>query len=461
MCVDGYCYGFDPEICTNELIPILKSSSSGSFASSSNSGSNGSGGSSDSSDPGTGGSNNSSSSKSAYSSSSQQTTIAKHNEPGPNAVYTATDCFSSGLDNMQPGKCYGINPDRAPHYGWINNNASDTWWWVERACDCSALAEPVTPGGCKYNKQGANVVYTVDDCFSDGLDYMESGKCYSINPDRAPHYGWMNNNAQDRWWWREVECEGEDEDEEIEWELMQCSGSGFGFLGKKSFAGENYNSKEIVSYDSYEAWGKNTKFFYDALGRKTQAHPETRRYLFAPKKKYNEERNSRYLLKTIDGFVEADHTYYMGLCTEREDGSAVGNDIACLPSTPIMGNLVIPLSFRTKIKNPEYQNDSLLKIHEDKHVEIYDSLGNGDWKETIKIDLCKNRTRKAIAKFCPEMRKIAKSKFEEQLTILINAQNKWDDDDKNNVSNHRIDLQKKINEMRLDVDKIKCPPKLL
>jgi hypothetical protein len=205
----------------------------------------------------------------------------------PNAVYTATDCFSSGLDNMQPGKCYGINPDRAPHYGWINNNANDPWWWVERACDCSALAEPVTSGGCKYNKQGANVVYTVDDCFSDGLDYMEQGKCYSINPDRAPHYGWMNNDARDRYWWREVECEGDDEWED---DPIICPGSGSSFLGKKSYAGENYNSKETVSYDSYEVWGKNTKVFYDALGRKTQAHPETRRYLFSPKT----DRSSRF-----------------------------------------------------------------------------------------------------------------------------------------------------------------------
>jgi hypothetical protein len=46
------------------------------------------------------------------------------------------------------------------------------------------------------------------------------------------------------------------------------------------FEKDSENSNEDISY---EVWGKNTKF-YDALGRKTQARPETRRYLFAPKK---------------------------------------------------------------------------------------------------------------------------------------------------------------------------------
>jgi len=80
------------------------------------------------------GSENSSSSKSAVASSSSQGTPAKHNERGPNAVYTADDIFSSGLDNMEPGKCYSLNPDRGTQYGWINNDARDRWWWIEVPC---------------------------------------------------------------------------------------------------------------------------------------------------------------------------------------------------------------------------------------------------------------------------------------------------------------------------------------
>jgi hypothetical protein len=117
---------------------------------------------------------------------------------------------------------------------------------------------------------------------------MEPGKCYGLNPDRGTQYGWISNDAQDRWWWVEKPCGGEDEDdEEVEWELVQCSGSGF--LGKKSFAGNSETADEN-GYFSSVIWGKDTKLFFDAMGRKTGAHPETRRYLFVP----NIDRSSKF-----------------------------------------------------------------------------------------------------------------------------------------------------------------------
>ena len=36
---------------------------------------------------------------------------------------------------MTPGKCYSLNPERGTQYGWINNNAQDSWWWVETPCE--------------------------------------------------------------------------------------------------------------------------------------------------------------------------------------------------------------------------------------------------------------------------------------------------------------------------------------
>ncbi len=45
---------------------------------------------------------------------------------------------------------------------------------------------------------------------------METGKCYSLNPDRGAQYGWINNNAQDSWWWVEVPCEANDSDSDDE-----------------------------------------------------------------------------------------------------------------------------------------------------------------------------------------------------------------------------------------------------
>ena len=43
-------------------------------------------------------------------------------------------CYNSGLQNMA-GKCYSMNPDRiseSPVY--INEDASQTWWWIEVSC---------------------------------------------------------------------------------------------------------------------------------------------------------------------------------------------------------------------------------------------------------------------------------------------------------------------------------------
>jgi len=414
----------------------VSSDSSGSTSSDSSSGGSSDSGSSTSSSAGSGG-DSSSSSKSAASSSSQGS-IAKYNERGPNAVYTANDIFSSGLDNMAEGKCYSLNPDRGTQYGWINNNAQDTWWWVERPCDGSIPIEPVTPGGCKNNKRGANAVYTANDCFSSGLDNMAQGKCYSLNPDRGTQYGWINNNAQDRWWWREVSCVGENDG---------SNGCPSAFLQKKStFEKDSEYAEEDVSY---EIWGKNTKFFYDALGRKTQADPKVRRYLFAPPKKVlNEKQNSwllgstSFMFKTnIDGYVDADH--YANIVIQNTGIS---------PSDPELSYANILLILRTEINDTVNQNDPDLIYHENKHIEIYNNLGNKQWNITVLFDGCSS-----VKEQCSEIKEKAWQEIERQFRLMIQAQNKWDDDDKKNISNHRINEEYKVKELKNILEKnYKC-----
>lgn len=142
-----------------------------------------------------------------YSSSSE-----KVNEPfvaGPDQEYSLDQIFNSGLQNMEEGKCYSLNPERGSQYGWINNNAQDSWWWVDVPCDGSMPIVEKTSAGCVKNKRGSNAVYHPSDCFSSGLDNMTPGKCYSLNPERGTQYGWINNNAQDTWWWVEAPCEKE------------------------------------------------------------------------------------------------------------------------------------------------------------------------------------------------------------------------------------------------------------
>lgn len=43
-------------------------------------------------------------------------------------------CYNSGLDDMEPGKCYTMNPERNPAPQWINKSVSETYWWVETSC---------------------------------------------------------------------------------------------------------------------------------------------------------------------------------------------------------------------------------------------------------------------------------------------------------------------------------------
>ena len=168
--------------------------------------------------------------------------------PGPDQTYAPDQIFRGGLENMEDGKCYSLNPERGAQYGWINTNAQDTWWWIEVPCDGSLPIVEKTSAGCVMNKRGANAVYNPGDCFFGGLDNMISGKCYSLNPERGTQYGWINNDAQDSWWWVETPCEKE-------------SNRG---LYKKArqdvfVTGDDDASQEIV---------KRTNSYYDALGRK-------------------------------------------------------------------------------------------------------------------------------------------------------------------------------------------------
>ena len=152
----------------------------------------------------------SSSSKFVESSSSKHMSSSSEGNvfvAGADQEYTPGKIYSSGLHNMEPGKCYSLNPERGTQYGWICTNAQDKWWWHEVPCDGSAPAKKVTSAGCIENKRGSNAVYRPEDCFYSGLDNMEPGKCYSLNPERGTQRGWISSNAQDSWWWIETPCE--------------------------------------------------------------------------------------------------------------------------------------------------------------------------------------------------------------------------------------------------------------
>jgi hypothetical protein len=57
---------------------------------------------------------------------------------------------------------------------------------------------------------------------------------------------------------------------------------------------------------------------------------------------------------------------------------------------------------------------------------------------------------------CAVFKQEVGTEFENKFEILVDTQNQWDNDDKNNVSNHRINLKERINYMRKKIDGKEC-----
>ncbi|SHK27602.1 hypothetical protein [Fibrobacter sp. UWB12] len=182
------------------------------------------------------------------------------------------NCYNAGLDDMVKGKCYTMNPDRKlENPQWINNFASQTWWWVETDCieapassssveessssvapassssevvsssseepassssevASSSSEEPASSSSEVVSSSSAEPVSSSSEivvvskcvefvngsgnyngkCFNAGLNDMAEGKCYKINPERGQVNDlWINNRAVDAWWWVETPCADE------------------------------------------------------------------------------------------------------------------------------------------------------------------------------------------------------------------------------------------------------------
>lgn len=70
-------------------------------------------------------------------------------------------CYNSGLLDMEDGACYTMNPDRkAENPQWINNMASQSWWWVETDCgdepsvESSSSETPAESGSSEGGESG-------------------------------------------------------------------------------------------------------------------------------------------------------------------------------------------------------------------------------------------------------------------------------------------------------------------
>ena len=176
---------------------------------------------------------------------------------GEDQVYYPDQIFKDGLDNMEAGKCYSLNPARGTQYGWISTNAQDSWWWREVDCE--------TGNKVDNNRVGACPGFPLDNVPSNPRNacFAYNGTCYKCNPARGSECSnswlWQGSFTPSNvgWWYEEVDCENPFEDDFD----GQCPDK---FYLEKSEV-DNHDYLEIKNYTiEYSVSQKD----YDALGRR-------------------------------------------------------------------------------------------------------------------------------------------------------------------------------------------------
>ena len=176
---------------------------------------------------------------------------------GGDQVHSPDQIIRDGLDNMEDGKCYSLNPARGTQYGWMNTDAQDSWWWREVDCETGEKVD--------RNRVGACPGFPLDNVPGNPKNacFAYNGTCYKCNPDRGSECSnswlWQGTftSANVGWWYEKVDCDNPFE-EDFD---GQCPDR---FYLEKSVA-DNHDYFEIKNYTvEYSVSQKD----YDALGRR-------------------------------------------------------------------------------------------------------------------------------------------------------------------------------------------------
>ena len=126
---------------------------------------------------------------------------------GADQEYSPDQIFNSGLQNMEPGACYSLNPDRGVQHGWINTNAQDSYWWRESDCNTGEKVDRKRIGQCPGFPIGGTPEHPDRTCFA------HNGKCYRCMVEKSyvdcsQDWLWKWNFNQDlvNDWYTEVDC---------------------------------------------------------------------------------------------------------------------------------------------------------------------------------------------------------------------------------------------------------------
>lgn len=139
--------------------------------------------------------------------SSSSLSVAEPFVAGADQEYSPDQIFNSGLQNMEPGACYSLNPERGVQHGWINTNAQDTYWWRESDCYTGEKIDRKRIGQCPGSPIGHTPEHPDRTCFA------HNGKCYRCMVEKSYVdctqewvWKWDFNPDLVNDWYTEVDC---------------------------------------------------------------------------------------------------------------------------------------------------------------------------------------------------------------------------------------------------------------
>lgn len=365
----------------------------------------------------------SSSSEFVYSSSSDGCFV-----PGGDQVHSPNQIFSDCLDNMEPGKCYSINPDRGTQYGWMNTDAQDRWWWREVDCETGEKVDRNRVGACPGfpldsvpdNPKGTCVAY--------------NGKCYRCKSENSyvdcyQEWLWKWSFSEDNigLWYAEVDCYN-----------PRYEGNVAGCLESKGLYKASIGFDNIVDgYDDVVEISSSKK--YDAKGRMiyigNETHNKMPQYRKVIKKElvtgiYSLKDNLQILsFVMVHGHVKASIKV---LLVEDRILERIGNTY----------NHLCKMRIITNIEEVYYsdQNSEIIQ-HEKEHERIYRTLEFVEWSENVSVQ------SSTVENQCEELKKLLWNKAKKKIEKMLNAQNEWDDSDPKNECKDRIDVKKELKKL--------------
>ncbi|MDD5942726.1 hypothetical protein [Fibrobacter sp.] len=252
---------------------------------------------------------------------------------GVDQVYSPEQVFNDCLENMEPGKCYSLNPDRGVQTGWISSNAQDSWWWREVDCGTGERVDSSKVGVCPGFPLDRVPSNPESACFA------YNGSCYKCNADRgsecANSWLWQGSftPANIGWWYEEVDCDDPFEDDFD----GQCPDGNA--LMKRTI---NYGSVENVDDYGY-GFGFRSRVNYDLLGRKISKRNNAKLALYRRNSDKFYKKSTDRLQRTIEKIFEGiNHRNSRRALFKRDDCGHLRGDYGIIENGQKVGGITCP-----------------------------------------------------------------------------------------------------------------------